>query len=171
MSVDETTTRRTGRALTWLAALALLALLWRVFDGWIAQRDHPNADLAVADGAREWVLKRNRAGHYVAPGEINGQPVWFLLDTGATLVSVPDHLGPALGLARGVPGVSLTANGDVTVYAARIRSLRLGPFHVQDVAAALNPGMRDDVILLGMSVLKNLEFTQRGDTLVLRAYR
>jgi aspartyl protease family protein len=36
------------------------------------------------------------------------------------------------------------------------------------VRADLNPGMTDDQILLGMSVLKQLEFTQRGDTLVLR---
>lgn len=170
MSADEHTTRRTGRILAWLAALALLGLLWLAFDGAVARRDHPNARLVVADGAGEWVLKRNRQGHYLAPGEINGRPVTFLLDTGATLVSIPNHLGPELGLERGMPGVSQTANGEVTVYAARIARLRLGPFLARDVAAALNPGMRDDVVLLGMSVLRDLEFTQRGDTLILRPH-
>ena len=50
-----------------------------------------------------------------------------------------------------------------------IARLAFGPFVVNDVPASLNPGMQDDHILLGMSVLRHLEFTQRGDTLELRA--
>lgn len=168
MPADEHLTRRTGRTFAWLAALAMLGLLWLLFSGWVDRRNDPNAGLTATPGQNEWVLKRNRQGHYVAPGLINGEPVTFLLDTGATLVSVPAHLGNALGLTPGQPGVSQTANGNVTVYATRIGQLQLGPFVARDVRGALNPGMKDDVILLGMSVLKHLEFTQRGDTLILR---
>jgi aspartyl protease family protein len=150
------------------ASLALLGVLYLFFENSLQARNHPNRALRVAPGS-ELVLQRGRDGHYVFPGEINGQPVSFLLDTGATLVSVPAHLADDLGLEAGAHQRSLTANGTVDTRATRVDTLAFGPFRLRDVRASLNPGMRDDQILLGMSVLKQLEFTQRGDTLVLRA--
>jgi aspartyl protease family protein len=47
--------------------------------------------------------------------------------------------------------------------------MAFGPFDLRDVPASINPGMADNQVLMGMSVLKHLEFTQRGDTLILRA--
>lgn len=163
-------TRRIGRGMLAVFWLLVLGLGWWFFEDLIARQQNPNRNLSVAEGQRELVLRRNRAGHYVAPGEINGRPVQFLLDTGATQVSVPAHLGPALGLTPGAAAQVMTANGSVTVRATRIDALVLGPFRIQQVAAHLNPGMRDDQVLLGMSVLKQLEFTQRGDTLTLRPH-
>ncbi len=159
--------RSMGRGMAWVASLLILGLFWLYFDGNLQARYNPNRDLQVAQGG-ELVLKRGRDGHYVFPGTINGQPVTFLLDTGATLVSVPAHLGEALNLRPGAYQRSMTANGSVTTRATRIDSLAFGPFVVNGVQASLNPGMQDPQILLGMSVLKHLEFTQRGDTLVVR---
>lgn len=163
-------TRRIGRGMLAVFWLLVLGLGWWFFEDLIADQHDPNRNLVVAPGSGELVLQRNRSGHYVAPGEINGRPVRFLLDTGATQVSVPAHLGEALGLRPGAPMQVITANGTVTVRATRVESLRLGPFLLRDVGAHLNPGMRDDQVLLGMSVLKQLEFTQRGDTLTLRPH-
>ena len=160
--------RGLGRGMALVASLLMLGLFYLYFENSLQARDNPNRALQVAPGA-ELVLKRGRDGHYVFPGEINGQRVTFLLDTGATLVSVPARLGDALGLQPGVPMQAVTANGTVTTYATRIDSLAFGPFDLRGVPASLNPGMRGEQILLGMSVLKHLEFTQRGDTLVLRA--
>jgi len=168
MSAPDHDTRRIGRVMTWLAALALLGVLWLFFAGQVDDQTNPNRNLVVAPGTGELVLKRNRMGHYLAPGTINGQPVTFLLDTGATQVSIPAHLGPVLGLQPGTPAQVLTANGTVTVRMTVIDELALGPFLARSVRSHLNPGMRDDQILLGMSVLKQLEFIQRGDTLILR---
>ena len=67
-----------------LATLAFLGFGWVTFDGAITKREDPNHALTVAPGVDEWVLRRNRSGHYFSPGLINGQPVRFLLDTGAT---------------------------------------------------------------------------------------
>lgn len=153
--------------MAWLASLALLGVLYLFFDSSLQARNNPNRQLRIAPGA-ELVLQRGRSGHYVFPGEINGRPVSFLLDTGATLVSVPAHLADELGLAAGAPQQSVTANGTVVTRATQVGTLAFGPFRLSDVRANLNPGMRDDQILLGMSVLKQLEFTQRGDMLVLR---
>jgi len=57
----------------------------------------------------------------------------------------------------------------VSTRATRLDSLAFGPFDLRDVPASLNPGMADNQVLMGMSVLKHLDFSQRGDTLVLRA--
>lgn len=168
MSEPIKTQRRLGRGMIVLAWLAALMLLWLAFEDYLDRRENPNRDLRVEAGTAELVLKRNRFGHYVAPGTINGRPVTFLLDTGATQVSVPAHLGPQLGLSPGAPMQVMTANGAVTVRATVIDELGLGPFRVTNVRSHLNPGFRDDQVLLGMSVLKQLEFTQRGDTLILR---
>jgi aspartyl protease family protein len=116
-------------------------------------------------------LKRNPAGHYLVPGIINGQSVTFMLDTGATQVALPAGLSAQLGLRAIGPAIQVvTANGTVTARMTLIDELAFGPFVLRQVHATLNPGMNDDdIILLGMNVLKRLEFTQRGDTLVLRA--
>jgi len=170
MSSSSDPARRLGRGMIAVAWLVVLGLLWYGFDGYLERRDNPNRDLQVGPGETpEVVLRRNRAGHYVAPGTINGRPVSFLLDTGASQVSVPAHLGDELGLEAGTPQQVLTANGTVTVRATVIDELALGPFRVARARGHLNPGMGDDQVLLGMSVLRHLEFTQRGDTLVLRA--
>ena len=92
MNAPDADTRRIGRRLGLLATLAFLALGWVSFDGAIERREDPNRNLVVAPGASELVLQRNRAGHYLLPGEINGRPVRLLLDTGATQVSVPARL-------------------------------------------------------------------------------
>ncbi|MDP3585661.1 MAG: TIGR02281 family clan AA aspartic protease [Thiobacillus sp.] len=160
--------RAMGRGMAWVASLLLLGLLYLFFEGSLQARDHPNRQLQIAPGT-ELTLKRNRAGHYVFPGTINGEAVTFLLDTGATLVSVPAHLGSGLGLKAGAPMPAITANGTVMTRATRIDTLAFGPFEIAGVHASLNPGMGGDQVLLGMSVLKHLEFTQRGDTLILRA--
>jgi len=151
-----------------VASLLVLGLFYLYFENSLQARTHPNRALQIAPGS-ELALKRSHDGHYVFPGTINGQPVTFLLDTGATLVSVPAHLGAELGLKGGAPQQANTANGTVTTRATRLDALAFGPFDMRGVPASLNPGMGGDQVLLGMSVLKHLEFTQRGDTLILRA--
>lgn len=149
------------------ASLLVLGMFYLYFDHSLEARNNPNRQLQIAPGS-ELVLQRGRDGHYVFPGTINGQPVTFLLDTGATLVSVPAHLADDLGLKAGVYQQAITANGTVTTRATRVEALAFGPFEIRAVPASLNPGMPGSQVLLGMSVLKHLEFTQRGNTLVLR---
>ena len=84
-------------------ALALTALTV-FFDDWIANQNNPNTDPAsvkLADGSLQVVLLRNRQGHYVSAGTINGKPVTFLLDTGATDVAVPVGIAKKLDLKHG----------------------------------------------------------------------
>ncbi|WP_432698033.1 retropepsin-like aspartic protease family protein [Marinobacterium sp. YM272] len=161
--------RRMGRLMTHLTWVAILAMLTLFFNNYIESRDNPNADLAYLNGKNaEVVLERNRAGHYLAPGRINGERVQFLLDTGATTVSVPATLAEELGLERGRAMQSMTANGVVRVYRTTLDSVTLGGIHMNNVSATINPGMHEDLVLLGMSFMQHLEMTQRDGTLTLR---
>lgn len=163
--------RRIGRGMIYAAWILALGLLTLFFNDFLDRQHNPNRDLqaAVAEGARtEVVLKRNRAGHYVAPGTINGQPVVFLLDTGATDVAVPDTLARRLGLEYGPGSVSRTANGNIQTWSTRLDSVDLGGITLYDIRASILPNMPGNEVLLGMSYLKRLELVQRGDTLLLR---
>jgi aspartyl protease family protein len=151
----------------WIIGLGFLTLL---FDDQLAQQFNPNEDpISYSNqGVEEVRLKQNRAGHYVTGGEINGQPVVFLLDTGATHVSVPMHLAQQLSLQKGRASWVQTANGQVQVAQTNIQQLSIGDIQLNNVRANLNPGFKQDEILLGMSALKQLEFTQKGEWLILR---
>lgn len=157
--------------MTVLAWLVVLGLLSAFFGGWMEKLDNPNQKVVSAlhaDGVREVVLQQNRAGHYVANGAINGHRVTFLLDTGATSVSVPASIAGPLGLKRGAPLRANTANGTVTTYATRLDEVRLGNISIENVRADINPHMQGTEVLLGMSFLRKLEFTQRGRELTIR---
>lgn len=166
-------TRRLGKGMTFAAWILALVLLTLFFNYKLDQQRNPNQAVFTrvnAAGVQEVVLKRNRFGHYVTSGTVNGVPVEFLLDTGASDVAIPATLAGRLGLQRGTAVQYQTANGTVTAWRTQIDSVAIGPMVVENVAASINPGMHDMEILLGMSVLKHVEFTQRGDTLILRPY-
>ena len=166
-------TRRIGKGMTIAAWIILLVLLTLFFSHKLDQQRNPNQAVFTRlndAGIQEVVLKRNRFGHYVSNGEVNGQTVEFMLDTGASDVAIPAKLADELGLKRGQPVQYQTANGIVTAYRTTLDSVSIGPMIVRNVSASINPGMQDMEILLGMSVLKHVEFTQRGDTLILRPY-
>ena len=164
-------TRRITGVMQALAWISLFVLAVFFFQDLLEKQYNPNQEPQVGvneDGVREVVLERNRYGHYVADGLINGQPVTFMLDTGATIVALPAHLAAKLGIQRGRALQFQTANGIARGFAARLDEVALGPITLQDVDAGITNGMSGDEVLLGMSFLKHLEFTQRGDRLTLR---
>ncbi|MFT5712767.1 MAG: aspartyl protease family protein [Glaciecola sp.] len=151
--------------LIWIALLGVGTVL---FNGLLDNINNPNKDLTITlndAGNREVVLERNRYGHYVASGEINNQPVEFLLDTGATLVAIPEHIAKQLNLKKGRAFQSQTANGSSQSYATTIQRLTLGGIVMTNVPASISSGMEFDEILLGMSFLKHLHLTQQGKQL------
>ena len=148
-----------------------LGLLTLFFDSMLGRRENPNQNPVSqtgSDGSVVVELQRNRQGHYVVNGEMEGEPAIFLLDTGATDVVLPEELAQSAGLERGYPTRASTANGEVVVYAAAIEELRIGDILLTDVRASINPAMHGNTVLLGMSALRHIEFTQRGDLLTLR---
>ena len=159
-----------GRWMVIAAWLLLLLLLTLFFSQWLERQRNPNQQLSVTtdlQGGSAVVLKRNRAGHYVAPGKINGVAVNYLLDTGATFVAVSAELAQKADLRKGLPSQSQTANGLVRTWLTEIDRLELGPITMRNVKATILPNMPDREVLLGMSFLKHLRLEQQGDELAI----
>lgn len=170
---DPTTQQRLGKGMIYAAWLLALALLAWFFSAWLDIRQNPNRSLQTAVSGDKHVvtLVRNPYGHYRASGYINNREVEFMVDTGATTVAVPASLEAQLGLQRGVPIEVRTANGTAGAFLTRLDSVRLGAIELHDVRATINPSLDGNEVLLGMSFLKQLEFTQRGDSLILSQSR
>ncbi|MEE9451537.1 MAG: TIGR02281 family clan AA aspartic protease [Gammaproteobacteria bacterium] len=153
--------------IAWVLAIGLLLTF---FNYWLSQERNPNQNLQVdytAGGQAQVVLQANRQHHYVFTGKINGVSVDFILDTGATNVSIPENIANDLKLPPGHPQNAVTANGTITVYTTRIDTLEIGPITLNNIKAHINPAMRSDQVLLGMSALQALDFSQSDGTLTL----
>ena len=168
----EHSTKKLGMMFTLGGWIIGILVLFLVFSKIIDYQVNPNQSVATSQSDRyqELILKRNRNGHYVFAGEINRLPVTFLVDTGATLTSIPIGLQAYLQQDAGEPFSVSTANGVTTAYMTRLDELKMGDIVLNNVRASLIPGLPDGGVLLGMNVLKNLEMIQRADKLVIRQY-
>lgn len=124
----------------------------------------------VADGRDATVhLEADGQGHFLTTGRINGASVRFLVDTGASVVSIGRADARRLGidLTRATLGRTQTANGVANVWRVRLDSVQLGELSLNDVDAAV---LENDmpIILLGMSFLNRMEMARDGNRLVLR---
>ncbi|PCH96329.1 MAG: TIGR02281 family clan AA aspartic protease [Gammaproteobacteria bacterium] len=170
---EDDSTNKIAKIFVWLAWIIAIALLMFLFQEELDKQYNPNSQPQVSlnsAGLAEVVLKQNRQGHYVTQGRINESTVTFLLDTGATQVSIPAHIAEQLQLESFGSYPVQTANGMVTVYKTEIEQLSIGNIFLYNVAAHINPAMKSDAILLGMSALKKVEFSQKGKLLTLREY-
>ncbi|WP_165664471.1 retropepsin-like aspartic protease family protein [Metapseudomonas otitidis] len=164
--------KRVGRVMLVLAWGIAMLLATHFLGRWEDGKRNPNQapTSTHGNGYVEVRLASGSQGHYLANGRIDGQAVTFLLDTGATAVAVPEALARRLALKRGEPITLSTANGRTTGHRTHLDELQLGDIHLAQVPAIIAPGMDGDEVLLGMSALKQLEFTQRDGTLVLRQH-
>ena len=161
--------RKSGKLMlifAWIIALGLLTLLFRPIE---EKQFNPNTSPTSQSegGIKEVQLVRNRYGHYITSGLINNKPVTFLVDTGASEVSIPQKLAQKLGLKAGIALPRNTANGIIEVYMTELNQLQIGDIKLYDLRASINPYMDGETILLGMSALKEIEFHQRGKVLTL----
>ena len=123
----------------WVAGLALLVV---VFDDQLEEQFNPNRKpiSSTLQGVSEVQLKQNRNGHYVSNGLVNNEAVVFLLDTGATHVSVPLHLAKRLNLTAGalypvqtalIVGAALAAKNQTAASSKRLRNERFWPTYAR----------------------------------------
>lgn len=148
----------------------LVVLLSVAANRWLSDAHNPNRDLAssLQEGQLTVELQGNRLGHYLANGTINGQPVTFLLDTGASFISVPQPVADRLELSRGRPRTMSTANGSITVYTTTLDSVAIAELRRNRVTGHINPHMDGEEILLGMSFLRHFELVQRDNILTIK---
>ena len=165
--------KQIGKSFAFIFWGILLVFFYFFFEDKLVEQINPNrAPESYSVGNQQLtVLKRNRFGHYVTSGKINGHNVTFMLDTGATTVAVPSQVAEYLNLPKGAAVKVNTANGVATAYQTQLNKLTLGELEFYDVRASIVPGMQGEQILLGMSVLKQVEFSQVGDELTLKLVR
>jgi aspartyl protease family protein len=126
---------------------------------------------AVEASAHTLVLGRGEGDGFFVIGQVNGAPVRFMIDTGATDIL----LSPADAERAGLHPADLTysrptetANGVGFDASATVNSLAVGPIRMSDVPVEVNRAPMD-ASLLGMPFLKRLDsFEVRGDQLFLR---
>ncbi|HIG79833.1 MAG TPA: TIGR02281 family clan AA aspartic protease [Cycloclasticus sp.] len=155
-------------SLAWIGFLAMLVI---GFDRYLGHQENPNERpdvIYASDGAAEVILKQNRQGHYIADGKLNGHWATFVLDTGATNISIPAEVADEMGITEGRPERTRTANGDIVVYRVILESVSLGAIELKNVTAHINPHMNGKAVLLGMSFLKHVEMAQKGKQMTLR---
>lgn len=125
-------------------------------------------DTGDGGGGSRIVLPVGSGGHYSGTGSINGHPVQFLVDTGATAVSMSVDVAARLGLDAkdSTAVVSMTANGAVTVRRLTLNRVTLGDVTVYNVDAIVVPQSMP-MVLLGNSFLSHFQMHSDSSTLVL----
>lgn len=123
---------------------------------------------ASASG-RTIVIPADSRGHFYTTGSVNGASMNFMVDTGATLVSLgrSDALKAGIDFTKGDPGISQTANGPVRVWRVRLDTVRVGDVTLHNVEGTVNSGDLP-FVLLGASFLNRMEMRRDGATLMLR---
>lgn len=114
------------------------------------------------------VLAADGRGHFIAEGSINGKPVRFVVDTGATVVALPASEAVRLGIdyRKGRLGTTRTAGGAVPVYRLTFDTVKVGDIELQAVEGlVIEQGL--DIALLGMSFLSRVEMKNEGQTMTL----
>lgn len=114
-------------------------------------------------------LYSDARGHFVATAYINGAPVTFLVDTGATLVTLGNSEAKRLGInyLKGERTVIMTANGPAQVYRVKVDSIKLGNVTVNNVDTVVAESDKVGIGLLGMSFLNHFEMKRESDTMTL----
>jgi aspartyl protease family protein len=172
-SADSSSTaavRKTARAgavgvtVFWLVLLAIVYLGVRQFEQSRAARFKP-----YAISSTEMVIPRSPDGHFYVEGEINGQAVFFLVDTGASNVVVTDAFAQQANLQGGKPTTFMTANGPRPGRILRNVPVLAGTLSAPAVEVGVGlVGPADDLALLGQSFLSKFDVSMGKDHMVIK---
>jgi aspartyl protease family protein len=112
----------------------------------------------------------DRNGMYWVNGSINRHQTEFIVDTGATMISMNKHAAARFGIdfkLIGKQALSNTAAGPDTIYIVTLKSVNVGDIQLTNVTAAVHDSDYPDAILLGNSFLNNVSIKREGKLLQL----
>lgn len=125
----------------------------------------------AASGASQEMRILPEHGMYILSGQINGYSQSFILDTGATYVTLSTRHADAMGinyLNQGRRTQLNTANGKADAYLVQLESVHAGNIEVKNVQAAILENLSTDKILLGMSFLNSVSMSNEGQVMLLQ---
>lgn len=159
-------------ALAWLAIFGVGFALFAFRDdfGSLGQKlrdEAVGAPVVEAEG-RELRLPIQPDGHFWVDAQVNGTPVRFLVDSGASVTTISREIADAAGIETGMRiEVVETANGTVQMHKARAEGLAVGPIRLSDFPVLVTE--QDGLNVLGMNFLSSLDsWGVQGRTLVLQ---
>jgi len=115
-------------------------------------------------------IPRDNYGMYRTAGTINGVPVYFLVDTGASQVAMNETTAARVGLQYRMYGQRVgvsTASGTSTAWALKLKSVSIGGVELKQVDGMVIKGAGPNEVLLGMSFLRQLKMQDDGSLLML----
>lgn len=111
-------------------------------------------------------LSRQMDGHFHVAGRLNGHPITFMVDTGASKTAISYQTAKLLGLDRKcTPRKFRTAGGVVSGCMVRAEELRFGSFVLRHIDVTFNPS--NEMSLLGMNVLSQFRIQQLDNTMLI----
>ena len=121
------------------------------------------------DGSDKIIMTADVQGHFFTTGNINGTSVRFLVDTGASMISLGATDARRIGLDfnRGQKSLSNTANGQVVVSKIQLDTVRIAGVTLHNVDAVIHQNEMP-IALLGMSFLNRMEMQRDGSTMTLK---
>lgn len=146
-------------ALAWVAIFAGGFALFTFRDdlGWVMQRLRAEATGQPVEQAGEIRIPMAIDGHFWVEADVNGSPVKFLVDSGATMTTIGRSTAARVGIApeTGRDEIVRTGNGIVRMQAGRADTLALGP--VERRGMLLHIADSNDLNVLGMNFLSSLD--------------
>ncbi len=148
--------------------MALLEIDGKTIEARLDGRVSARTRTAPVSEVQVW---RNPQGMYTTVGSINGLPVSFMVDTGATLVTLNSGQARRLGIDYRVTGTQAavtTASGVEPAWSVMLDRVRVGDLELHNVAAVVIEGPQPRTALLGMSYLGRLEISNSGRLMTLK---
>ena len=164
-----------GKAFIWIVIFLGLIVGYSFKPALIDIKERLTAQLfpqyAIVDESGEVSIRKSENGHFQVKAMVNGKPVLFMVDTGASSIVLSAQDAERIGFKHDALHFNQfynTANGQVRGASIRLNSIQIGSIHLQDMPASVNGGQMNQS-LLGMRFLEQLSsYTVEGDTLILR---
>jgi clan AA aspartic protease (TIGR02281 family) len=126
---------------------------------WMAVAKAPTpAPKTEKQNTAEFIIKQSSNGAYLLEGAVNGKALTFVVDTGASFVSLPGSVAHGARISCQDKIDIQTANGSIKGCSTTIKKLNFGPFFVENTLAVIAPNLSQP--LLGMNVLQQLKIAQ-----------
>jgi aspartyl protease family protein len=147
--------------LAWIAIFAALFAIFSFRFEFIGIWERVKADISGTAGqsisGEAIELRRQDDGHYWIMVDINGKPVRFMVDSGATMTAINATTARDAGIeADGYPIILSTANGRVAAKRANVQSLVVGPHRIENHPVVVSESF-GDINLLGMNFLNSMQ--------------